>query len=113
MAELAGKRYDQCDASCTVDCGHCKGQGPPWLSAPVGSLLRDWSVTAMSTVAGKLTPEQYKTWTEVLWGPRTRWQRVREHVYLEPRDVWVGYYRGDRHHYVCLLPCVVIRWARR
>jgi len=22
-------RYDQCDASCTVDCGHCKGQGPP------------------------------------------------------------------------------------
>ena len=22
-------RYDQCDHTCTVDCGHCKGQGPP------------------------------------------------------------------------------------
>ena len=23
------KRYDQCDVTCTVDCGHCKGVGPP------------------------------------------------------------------------------------
>lgn len=22
-------RYDQCDQTCTVDCGRCKGQGPP------------------------------------------------------------------------------------
>ena len=22
-------RYDQCDDTCTVDCGHCKGQGRP------------------------------------------------------------------------------------
>ena len=22
-------RYDQCDATCTVDCGHCKGAGAP------------------------------------------------------------------------------------
>ena len=22
-------RYDQCDESCTTDCGHCKGAGPP------------------------------------------------------------------------------------
>jgi hypothetical protein len=22
-----GERYDQCDTTCTVDCGHCKGQG--------------------------------------------------------------------------------------
>ncbi len=22
-------RYGQCDETCTVDCGHCKGQGPP------------------------------------------------------------------------------------
>jgi len=27
--DTAQKRYDQCDATCTVDCGHCKGQGPP------------------------------------------------------------------------------------
>jgi hypothetical protein len=41
VAELAGLlqawltervpagRYAQCDQSCTTDCGHCKGQGPP------------------------------------------------------------------------------------
>ena len=23
------RRYDQCDDTCTTDCGHCKGQGPP------------------------------------------------------------------------------------
>lgn len=22
-------RYSQCDDTCTTDCGHCKGQGPP------------------------------------------------------------------------------------
>lgn len=22
-------RYSHCDVTCTVDCGHCKGQGPP------------------------------------------------------------------------------------
>ena len=34
-------------------------------------------------------------------------------VYIEPRDWWIGYYRGDRHHYVCPLPTVVIRWPRK
>lgn len=38
---------------------------------------------------------------------------ARVRVYIEPRDWWVGYYRGDTHHYVCPLPCVVIRWKRR
>lgn len=33
-------------------------------------------------------------------------------VYIDRRDWWVGYYRGDSHHYVCPLPTVVIRWAR-
>lgn len=27
------RRYDQCFGDCTVDCGHCKGQGPPELAA--------------------------------------------------------------------------------
>jgi hypothetical protein len=27
--EEAPKRYDQCDQTCTTDCGHCKGNGPP------------------------------------------------------------------------------------
>ena len=34
------------------------------------------------------------------------------HVFVEPRDVWIGYYRGDTHHYLCPLPCLVIRWRR-
>lgn len=34
-------------------------------------------------------------------------------VYIDRNDWWVGYYRGDRHHYVCPLPTVVIRWPRR
>lgn len=25
-------RYDQCDGTCTVDCGHCKGRGRPGAS---------------------------------------------------------------------------------
>lgn len=26
---LPRQRYAQCDATCTTDCGPCKGQGPP------------------------------------------------------------------------------------
>lgn len=26
---MTAARYDQCDQTCTVDCGHCKGDGPP------------------------------------------------------------------------------------
>lgn len=29
------RRYDRCDETCTVDCGHCKGTGVPPLSAYV------------------------------------------------------------------------------
>lgn len=34
-------------------------------------------------------------------------------LYIDRRDWWVGYYRGERHHYVCLVPTVVLRWHRR
>lgn len=34
-------------------------------------------------------------------------------VYFDRRDWWVGYYRGSSHHYVCLLPTLVIRWPDR
>lgn len=34
-------------------------------------------------------------------------------VYLDTRDRWIGHYLGERHHYVCPLPTVVIRWDRR
>lgn len=33
-------------------------------------------------------------------------------VYLDRRDWWIGYYRGATHHYVCPLPCLVIRVRR-
>lgn len=34
-------------------------------------------------------------------------------VHFDTRDWWIGYYRGDRYHYVCPVPCLVIRWNRR
>jgi len=34
-------------------------------------------------------------------------------VYIDFRDWWIGYFRGEAHHYVCVLPCLVIRWPRR
>lgn len=34
-------------------------------------------------------------------------------IYLDFADWWIGYYRGPNHHYVCLLPCLVIRWSRQ
>lgn len=34
-------------------------------------------------------------------------------VYIDPADWWLGYYQGPNHHYVCVLPTVVIRWNRR
>jgi hypothetical protein len=34
-------------------------------------------------------------------------------VYIDTNDWWIGYYRGDRHHYVCPLPTVVLRWKRK
>ena len=34
-------------------------------------------------------------------------------VYLEPRDVWVGLYVAPDALYVCPLPLLVLRWARR
>lgn len=38
--------------------------------------------------------------------------RDRVRVYFEPRDVWVGVYVSEDAVYVCLLPCLVIRWRR-
>jgi hypothetical protein len=34
-------------------------------------------------------------------------------IYIDLRDWWIGYYRGDTHHHVCIVPTVVIRWPRR
>jgi hypothetical protein len=51
--------------------------------------------------------------------PRVPWWRRQYRVrsvtlYLDSSDVWVGYRRGASCHYVCPLPCVVLRrWRRR
>jgi hypothetical protein len=34
-------------------------------------------------------------------------------IYFDFNDWWIGYYRGDGHHYVCPLPTLVIRWRRK
>lgn len=34
-------------------------------------------------------------------------------VYIDKNDHWVGHYLGPNHHYVCLLPMIVIRWQRK
>jgi hypothetical protein len=34
-------------------------------------------------------------------------------IYLDNRDWWVGWYRGTEHHYICLLPCIVLRVTRK
>lgn len=34
LAEHRRQRYDQCDETCTTDCGHCKGAGRPTYTRP-------------------------------------------------------------------------------
>jgi hypothetical protein len=33
-------------------------------------------------------------------------------IYFDFHDWWIGYYSGDRYHYICPLPTLVIRWKR-
>lgn len=33
-------------------------------------------------------------------------------IYLDQRDVWIGAYIAPDSVYICLLPCLVIRWSR-
>jgi hypothetical protein len=33
-------------------------------------------------------------------------------IYVDTDDWWIGWYRGTEHHYVCVVPAVVIRWSR-
>jgi hypothetical protein len=44
-------------------------------------------------------------------------QSMRPTIKFEPRDVWVGWFWDRRsdgtHHYVCILPMLVIHWIRR
>jgi hypothetical protein len=40
------------------------------------------------------------------------WRRGRFSIVFEPRDVWLGVFVSPRAVYVCLLPCLPVRWAR-
>lgn len=44
---------------------------------------------------------------------RLRLLRGRLYIYVEPRDAWVGAYVAEDYVYVCPLPFVVLRFARR
>jgi len=33
-------------------------------------------------------------------------------IYRDNNDWWVGWYRGPNHHYVILIPTIVIRWEK-
>lgn len=39
--------------------------------------------------------------------------RGRFWLLAEPRDLWVGVYVAEKAVYVCLVPCVVVKWERR
>lgn len=39
-------------------------------------------------------------------------RHYRPHLLLEWRDIWVGVYVGKDAVYVCLIPCVVLKWCR-
>jgi hypothetical protein len=34
-------------------------------------------------------------------------------IYVDTDDRWIGHYKGPNHHYLCLLPMLVLRWNRR
>lgn len=34
-------------------------------------------------------------------------------VYFNFNDWWIGYYKGDKHHYICPLPTIVFQWDRK
>jgi hypothetical protein len=42
---------------------------------------------------------------------RRRWQVGALSVYLEPRDAWIGLYRGDEALFWCPVPFLVVRWS--
>jgi hypothetical protein len=43
----------------------------------------------------------------------SRLKRKPMKLYFDSRDWWIGYFRGEDHHYVCLIPTLVFRWERR
>lgn len=52
-------RYDQCDETCTTDCGHCKGKGKPTDASRALQTVNE-VLTDVSDYARRL--EQQKDW---------------------------------------------------
>lgn len=77
------------------------------LGAPAGE---PWPVFVREAEVGPILRDPYcPIHGDSALARRQRWS-VR--IYVDFRDWWIGYYRGDEHHYVCVLPCLVIRWPR-
>lgn len=84
-----------------------------WV-ALAGHIVRSGLTPAMALKMIEIT--QLPT-TEIDWNALANYGRVSMRgrnptIYFDFRDWWVGYYRGDTHHYVCLLPTLVLRWDR-
>lgn len=41
------------------------------------------------------------------------WRRGRFWLVFEPRDLWFGVFVSPRAVFVCLVPCVAVKWERR
>jgi hypothetical protein len=41
------------------------------------------------------------------------WHRGRLWVIFEPRDFWLGVFVSPRAVFVCLVPCLAVKWERR
>jgi hypothetical protein len=47
------------------------------------------------------------------WDLKTRlWQRGRVSLWLEPRDIWLGYFHGKDASYLVILPMLPVRIER-
>ena len=42
-----------------------------------------------------------------------RWHRGRLWLIFEPRDIWLGVFVAPKAVYVCLVPCLPVKWERR
>jgi hypothetical protein len=44
---------------------------------------------------------------------RVLWERGRLSLLFEPRDCWILLFVGPEALYLCLVPCLPVRWDRR
>lgn len=88
------ERFAQCDESCTVDCGHCKGQPVQALRAEVEALKRDrqWEMDRANEAA-RLSAEARDQAEEL----RREVERLGEHISAVEEDRAAA--QRDAHHW--------------